>query len=364
MNHPPRIVLIAAKLDLGGVADHVALLAKALAERGVTVAQADQNGDLRHFLTTSSEGAQETWVALHFVAYGWSKNGILKRNDIERLRLMCAGCRVAIYLHELWIGAAAGASIKQRVIGILQRRGLLRLFSALRPARLFTSNPVYQTILAREGFEAPVLPLPGNIPVPSAADRAQARALLSEAGINRESPHEIGAIFGLIHPEWDARAAIAEWIAHSSPRGRRAAIIAVGRHGPAGSEKMAAIRAQFPELRFAIFGERPAHLIAGLLAESSLGFATTPWSLIGKSGTAAAFLEAGLPVLVTRDDWRWRQGATPSPIPHPRLKKWPATSQFAWDQFLASRGAPEPGISQCADAWLRLISGPPVACAS
>ncbi|MEY4488533.1 MAG: hypothetical protein RIQ79_1041 [Verrucomicrobiota bacterium] len=365
MKHPPSITLLTSRLDFGGVADHVALLANALAERGVKVSKVTRERDFARAITTSAHTDANSWIGLHFVAYGWAKHGVLKRTDIEQLRVACTGRRVAIYLHELWIGAALGVPLKQRVFGALQRRSLLRLVATLRPERLLTSNPVYKAMLAREGLDARVLPLPGNLPPSSETDRHEARAWLSSVGIGGESRPDLAAVFGLIHPEWDAHVAVADWRAHVARKNRSSAILAVGRHGSAGPRKLAALREHLPGLRVVSAGEQPASLLAGLLAECSLGLATTPWSLIGKSGTAAAFMEAGLPVLVTRDDWRWRHGPTPSPVPHPRLWKWTGTSPFAWDQFLAARASFAPGLAQVADAWLQFMSEPRTApCAS
>ncbi len=356
MNPPARITLIAARLDSGGVADHVNSLALTLRARGATVAAFAREDYSVKPLRDGHEPGTGHWIGLHFVAYGWAKHGILRRSDIEQIREACAGHRIVIYLHELWIGAELGSSVKHRLIGALQRRGLLRLLSVLQPARVLTSNPVYQAMLAREGIAATQLSLPGNLPVPSGSDRRAAREWLATAGLAEARAPALAAVFGLIHPEWDARVAIADWHAHAERNKRTPAVLALGRHGAAGSRKLAALREHIPNLRVICAGEQPAPLLAGLLAECSLGLATSPWSLIGKSGTAAAFLEAGLPVIVTRDDWHWRPGPTPAPVPHPRLWKWTASSPFAWDQFLATRDRPAPGLAQVTDTWLQLIS--------
>jgi hypothetical protein len=57
---------------------------------------------------------------------------------------------------------------------------------------------------------------------------------------------------------------------------------------------------------FGKLGEQSAADISQLLQNADFGIATSPWQLIGKSGSAAAMLDHGLPVIVNRDDWHLR----------------------------------------------------------
>lgn len=356
MSAPPHIALLAARLDSGGVADYVATVGAALAARGVavsTLGRSDLPGP-----------AAVDLLGLNFVSYGWAKHGILRGGDIAQLRAACAGRPVALYFHELWIGVSQGEPFKHRVIGALQRRALLRLVTALRPAHILTSNPVYRELLAREGLAASVIPLPGNLPAAADSDRREARAWLAAHDLAGARPPELATVFGTIHPEWDASSAISGWLTHLVASGRQGAVLTLGRHGPSGAARLAALRAKVPSLRLVSAGELPASLLAGLLAECSLGLATSPWALVGKSGTAAAFLDAGLPVLVTRDEWRLRRGPTPPPAAHPRLRKWTAGTAFDWTAFLAARSAPAPSLPAVADAWLNLAPPARPSCAS
>jgi hypothetical protein len=59
-------------------------------------------------------------------------------------------------------------------------------------------------------------------------------------------------------------------------------------------------------------GEQPVGMLSALLQNADFGIAASPWQLIGKSGTVAAMLDHGLPVVVTRDDFQpFRQTAEP-----------------------------------------------------
>jgi hypothetical protein len=49
-------------------------------------------------------------------------------------------------------------------------------------------------------------------------------------------------------------------------------------------------------------GELPAEEISALMQTVDFGVAVSPWNLMGKSGSAAAMLDHGLPILFTRDE--------------------------------------------------------------
>ena len=56
------------------------------------------------------------------------------------------------------------------------------------------------------------------------------------------------------------------------------------------------------EFAFKRLGQQPPERVSQFLMEMDFGIATTPLALIGKSGTATAMLEHGLPVIVNRND--------------------------------------------------------------
>jgi hypothetical protein len=56
------------------------------------------------------------------------------------------------------------------------------------------------------------------------------------------------------------------------------------------------------QIQFRLLGEDSPMNISRFLLSVDLGIATTPLSLLGKSGSVTAMLEHGLPVVVTRND--------------------------------------------------------------
>lgn len=338
-----RITMVAANLNRGGVTDHMNLLAQALRGHGLETTVAD-----RHFFDEPKRLAE--WIGLHFVCYAWARHGILSGADIKNITRICQGRSTVVFFHELWIGESKAEPLKNRIIGAIQRHRIKSLLREIRPARIFTHTPAYQQILSFEGIEASVIRLAGNLPASTATDIDYARSFL--AGHNVGSGDPVAVVFGTIHPEWNPLPALQDWA-----RGRRPVLLTIGRHGLAGEALLKKYQSEIPELRIISIGEQPAERIAGFLQVADFGFSTSPWALIGKSGTAAAFLEAGLPVVVTRNDWQWRRGETPPPEPHPRLHLWHANRPIQWDQLKAQKEPFSSQLPEVARAWLKAIRG-------
>lgn len=261
------------------------------------------------------------WVSLQMVCYGYENRGLLLRSAEAFARLRRFG-RGHLMFHELWIGESTEYGVRQRAVGWLQKRLLLRATKAWSPDVVHTSNPLYRELLRRNGVHADELPLPGNIPICS-VDSAEARSWLLEK-IGSGSGHSESLLaggFGSIHPEWGSDC---EWLdrleALSRSTDRRLVMIHLGKPGAAGGEIWKALALRFRDrVEFHALGElSPAEISRALLA-LDLGVATSPWPLIGKSGSVAAMLEHGIPVLVTRTDFALRHGTTPEPAAHPLL---------------------------------------------
>lgn len=341
----PRAIMLAARLDRGGVADHVKLLSDDLTALGCPTNAA----------TPETIGPQPEWIGLHFVCYAWARHGILRRGDIEKLKSLCAESRVAVYLHELWIGEATAEPLKNRIIGLRQKRGVTRLLRTLAPAKIFTSTPIYQAMLAAEGFAAALLPLPGNIPLPSAENVQTAKTWLDQRAIHPGTNISLAAVFGTIHPEWQPIEALRDWTKACRTRNQKPVLLTIGRHGPAGDACLAKLHTAVSGLRIVSTGEQPPETVAGMLACCDLGLATSPWALMGKSGSAAAFIEAGLPVVVTRNDWQWRRAATASQQLHPQLHLWKPGDTSIWSGNRLQRAAPASRLRSTAGVWKSLF---------
>lgn len=226
-------------------------------------------------------------ISLQWVPYAFHPKGIPRGIDTGLARI-AAGRVVQVMCHEIWIGAEVGASFPHRVTGAAQRSVLRRILRLLRPRIVQTSNPAYAGVLKRVGVSAAVLPLFGSIPV-------------TGREIARDETTAKFGMFGELHPEWSPE----PLLGHLRGLGGRIEIEHIGRIGK-GLELWENMERQYGrEIGFKRHSEQPAARISQFLMEMDFGISTTPLALLGKSGTLAAMLEHGLPVVVNRNDVRF-----------------------------------------------------------
>jgi glycosyltransferase involved in cell wall biosynthesis len=177
------------------------------------------------------------------------------------------------------------------------------MLRVLAPRVVHTSNATYIGLLKKAGIEAAPLPLFGNIPV--VEKTVDFPSQLAVAGIDPTERGNwwLGLFFGTLHPEWEPQPLLGILLAAAKRANRRVGLLAVGRLGAAGEaiwERM--MRDYGDEITFSKFGGQSAERISELLQIADFGIAASPWNLIGKSGSAAAMLDHGLPVIVTRKE--------------------------------------------------------------
>ncbi len=307
-----------------GVGDHVALLAGELARGGRRVsllAYADKAVEtpvcetrrlggqdvacLR--LPAARPGAQRLaaaraflderapgTVSLHYVCFAFDPRGLPLREN-GRLTRLLAGHRTHLMMHELWVGLDDEAPVKLRLLGSVQRL-LIAGFLARTPVEaLDTSIPVFQRELARLGHRAGRLPIFANLPRTAGPEAGWFEAELATQGLPRETLRFVA--FGSLPDSGPPERLFARIEAWAAERGRPACVLALGRLGPGGA-LLPAWRERFPALRFLDFGPQPGERIVDALEAADYGFSTFPLWVAGKSGSMAAALERGLPLVV------------------------------------------------------------------
>jgi hypothetical protein len=169
----------------------------------------------------------------------------------------------------------------------------------LRPRLVTTSNPVYAAMLRAHGIEASLLPLFGNVPVcpDSTVDTG--------FGPEERGKWWIGVFFGGLPAEWQPEPFFSVLLDAAAKAQRKVCLVQMGRAGSGGEALWQKLMAAYGDrIRFMSIGEAKAQTISAWLQAADFGVAASPWQLIGKSGSAAAMLDHGLPVIVTRDDFQ------------------------------------------------------------
>jgi hypothetical protein len=236
-----------------------------------------------------SERFEPEWISLQFVPYSFHPKGLPFWLG-KRLCRLVAKSNWHVMFHELWIGMHEGASLRQRLIGSLQRQIILQALKRLGIDRITTHSRVYMDCLKQTRNSPAHLPLFGNIPkVPVMPNCFSVKSTL------------VFVLFGGIQPY----APVAEFardcseFCQSSGRGIR--LVLAGRCGAEQKRWKEAWLAEGLEIE--ITGELPAEEVSRLFQSASFGVATTPLALIEKSGAAAAMLEHSLRVINVAAEW-------------------------------------------------------------
>jgi hypothetical protein len=239
-------------------------------------------------------GFTPDWISLQFVPYSFNPKG-LPLHLGRRLRHIGGDAKWHLMFHELWIGMVKDSVLKEQLVGRVQRWLIKKLIHTLSPRLIHTQTLLYKSLLEKERCVAELLPLFGNIPL----------IMLGRKSILPSSEVRL-IVFGGIHSGAPIVEFARDAAAYSHAQSTSVQLVFLGR---CGTEKEAWIKAwRSAGLPFLDHGscrseDVSAHLIA-----------TTPSILLGKSGSAAAMREHGLPVISVSRKWQMR-GIEEFPLP-------------------------------------------------
>jgi glycosyltransferase involved in cell wall biosynthesis len=250
------------------------------------------------------------WVSWQIVLYGFDPRG-LSFGLGRRLREVSGRCRNQIMFHEIWIGEAVDAPLKHKLVGKAQRQIIKDLLKKLRPLVVHTHMPLYRHLLKKLGYPARILPLFGNIPFVPYFLGGWLQQKWPEGGpqalpANRAKTW-IFVLFGSIHPEWDADDFRRKATDAAARAGKKCLFISIGRPGGPGERMLRGLRQREGNAwRVLNLGPQPEEDVSQCLLTADFGVSAAPPENVFKSGTAAAMIEHGLPIIVTRPASRYR----------------------------------------------------------
>jgi len=244
------------------------------------------------------------WVSWQIVIYGFDKRG-LSFGLGRRLREVSGRVPNHIMFHEIWIGEGDDAPVKHKLVGRVQRQIIKDMLLKLKPRVVHTHMPLYQHLLGKLGFPARILPLFGNIPVAKEARADWLKQKWTDAGPQASGSGRaktwIFVAFGSIHPEWDADDFRKKATDAGAKAGKKCLFISIGRPGGPGERMLRAMRQHESNAwRVLNLGKQSEEDVSQCLLAADFGVSAAPPENIFKSGTAAAMIEHGLPILVSR----------------------------------------------------------------
>jgi hypothetical protein len=250
---------------------------------------------------------QPDWVSLQFVPYGYQDKGIVAGLS-HWLRLILQGRQVHVMFHELWIGQNIGAPLKEKIVGKIQRFFISRVIKALQPVVIHTSNLAYIMMLQQLGVSAKCLPLFSNIPISAKNADDWLLPQLRDIGLKVYSENRdqfwLFGIFGTIHSAWSAEPLFTYLNQAGIQNHRKIIILSIGRLGYGETIWKQISQTYCHQFSFLQLNEQLPHKISEFLNSIDFGISTSPYLLVGKSGTTTAMLEHGIPVIINRDDFK------------------------------------------------------------
>ena len=264
---------------------------------------------------------QPDWTSLQFVPFAFHRKGLCFGLG-KFLASASPNSPWHIMFHELWLGLGENAPLKDRVYGAMQRRIALDLAGRLQPRIVNTQAEPYRRALQRENIRAAILPLFSNVPkVAGDGWGGLLEPLVTEAvGDGHDRNHlYLAGVLGGVHPEWDAEEAVNTILPLARRWKKRLILVFIGKNNLA-QKALNQLKSQLQNrAQVVVTGERTGAEISRILQSLDLGLAASPRQMIQKSGSAAAMLEHGLKMLVTRDDWRLREANPPAETNPPWL---------------------------------------------
>jgi glycosyltransferase involved in cell wall biosynthesis len=239
------------------------------------------------------------WISLQFVIFSFQSKGLP-----IRLSYFLAGLGKKrhwhIMFHELWVGMPVGASLKHILWGWLQKKIILSIILKLKPEIIDTQSWLYYAQLTKLGFHVNYLPLFSNIPVAENFVDSE-----EEKNIKGGRKNISIVVFGTIHPSTLIEQLLEEVITYKKKNNTGITLTIIGRCGPEQAHWVSAWKSAGLEVQ--VLGEQSATTISHVLSRASVGIATCAIAMIDKSGTVAAMLRHGLPVLCVAKPWVSRE---------------------------------------------------------
>lgn len=232
-------------------------------------------------------------ISIQYVPYSFHDKGVplfLFRN----LNRIGKKSRWHIMFHELSIGIDRNSSTKERIIGFVQQQIIDQGIKTLSPIIIHTQTKIYQHLLSKSFPNVFHIPLFSNIPVKSAQQY--------KSSVNDEDAISF-VIFGSIHHGAPITEFCLELSAYCRKINKKGILLIVGRNNSSVYEwkdeweKQGSVH---------ILGEKNSEEISRIFNTVNFGIVTTPYLLVEKSGSAAAMLEHGLPVICVARNWQPR----------------------------------------------------------
>ena len=254
------------------------------------------------YLQTRLKFFKPNFISLQYVGFGFHKYG-LPVAILLNLRKAIGNVKLHIMLHELWCGMAANAGYKEKALGLSQKVFLKLLIANLKPHAIFTSIEPYRLYLKQIGVTATVIPIFGNIPIADTGSEKDWQKLVESANLSPviQCPNNwlILGFFGTTY-NCEGLDTMIKFVNEAAKlAGLKLGILAIGNSR---GQDVAELAKTLDNTIYRETGPLSAGILNRVLQLINIGVVTSPVDGINKSGSAIAWMERGIPVIISAAD--------------------------------------------------------------
>lgn len=238
------------------------------------------------------------WISLQFVNYAFHYKGMPYKWSTH-FKKLDTQCRWHIMFHELWVGIQHSDSNKTKLVGFLQKFIIKRTINSVAPLSIATNTEHYKTKLKTIGVQPTVIPVFTNMPE-NIGQNLKLWSELPDEIINNREHFIVAVFFGGLIVSGEVIEKIKILKQKATFYNKTLFLTHVGRSGSV-KHFFTDLKEKF-DLNNYVFGERKGEDIVAFFKQADVGLSTYNSQLLAKSGSAAAMLNNGLPVILLGDD--------------------------------------------------------------
>jgi hypothetical protein len=240
------------------------------------------------------------WLSLQYVPFSFHKKGVTFNLGYDLTKI--GGDRKwHIMLHELWCGMNVKAPFKEKILGLLQKLALKKIIQDLKPVSIFTSLLSYKRYLSQLNINPIIVPIFGNIPISTKDLDLQYVDFINELGIVKKDADtnyiKLG-FFGSIYHSEGLEDLILQFYNYAVFNNKIILLLIIGDGRGLDIKNII----NFDKILYKTTGRLPEELLDQVLKTVDVGIMTSTADGLDKSGSAIAFLERGIPVVVAGTD--------------------------------------------------------------
>ena len=242
------------------------------------------------------------WVSVQYVSFGFQRYG-LPWGLAFYLRSAIGQSNLHIMLWELWCGMPQNAGIKEKALGALQKAFMRFMLIKLRPEIVSTSTLNYKIDLERIGVQADLIHVFGNIPLNIwGSDTAWHEVVVAnKLSTLYEAPDEWLTLgfFGSVYACPGLEQLLQKAADAAAKMGRKLGVLSIG----FGRGQDVGVLAQaISGTGYWKTGPLSPDMVNRAMHLVDMAVVTTNAAGFSKSSTAAAWMERGIPILVSAED--------------------------------------------------------------